>query len=173
MPKCRVQRHPVTQPQDPSYKLIPLTKGQNALVDATDYEWLSQWNWFAWWAPTSHSFYAMRGSEPDRKRIFMHKEIYQTTPGTEVDHKNGDTLDNRRCNLRSSNHAQNQQNAKKQSGRSSHFKGVTAWDGRWRARITVARQIIHLGSFGSAKDAAVAYDEAAKKYFGEFARLNF
>ncbi len=47
MPKRRMKRHAVTQPLDPSYRLIPLTQHQNAIVDTADFDWLSQWNWHA------------------------------------------------------------------------------------------------------------------------------
>ena len=58
MPKLRVKRHAVTQPLDQSYRLIPLTQGQNAIVDVEDFEWLDQWNWCAQW--TGRHFYAVR-----------------------------------------------------------------------------------------------------------------
>lgn len=92
----------------------------------------------------------------------------------EVDHINGDTLDNRRCNLRLCRRIQNARNVKKKSG-SSQYKGVTwlRWCERWMARITVNYRQIILGYFTDETKAAKAYDEAARKHFGEFAKTNF
>lgn len=92
-----------------------------------------------------------------------------------IDHKNGNTLDHRRTNLRITNHQCNTFNSKSRPGTSS-FKGVCADHRRpkkWRATITIDGQQKWLGYFNNEIDAAKAYDEAAKQLFGEFARLNF
>jgi hypothetical protein len=71
--KKPVKRHEVTQPLDQSYRLIPLTQGKNTIVDATDFQWLSKWNWCAHYAPTTKTFYAERRG--GTKTVWMHKEI--------------------------------------------------------------------------------------------------
>src|SRR5712664_3648473 len=109
MPKRRVLRHEVTQPSDTSYRLIPLTQGKNAIVDTKDFEWLSQWNWCA--ECVDGYFYAIRRSF--RKRISMHGAILKIKTGEEGDHRNHDTLDNRRKNIRRCTRTQNARNVRK------------------------------------------------------------
>lgn len=85
-----------------------------------------------------------------------------------IDHINGNTLDNRLKNLRICSHTENMRNRK-----TSGFKGVSKTaSGKYRARITVNNKELHLGSFKSKEEAAKAYNEAANKYYGVFARLN-
>jgi hypothetical protein len=90
MAKFRVEREPVVQPLDESIKLIPLTKGQFALVDAADYDWLMQWPWNAYWHPRTKSYYARRAHGP-----LMHRFILGLTdPKIKGDHRDGNTLNN-------------------------------------------------------------------------------
>jgi hypothetical protein len=170
MPKRRVKRHSVTQPSNPSIRLIPLTKGQNAIVDAADFEWLNQWNWQAQWSPDMKSFYAVRAG-----RIRMNRVILGCTPKEDGDHWNHDTLDNRRVNLRPVSESQNGANRRKRATGSSDYKGVDWYKKcqKWRARITCNGKLRHLGLFVSEKDAARAYDAVALEIFGKFSHLNF
>jgi AP2 domain len=152
--------------------LIPLTQGQNAIVDASDFDWLSQWKWWACWSSLTRSFYAVGWI--NKKRTRMHRLILGCVKRERCDHRNRDTLDNRRQNLRKATHAENIRNRQRQKNNTSGFKGVT-WDeywGKWRVRIGYAGRRIHIGRFQSAKEAAHAYDDAAKKLHGEFACLN-
>jgi len=91
----------------------------------------------------------------------------------EIDHKNGKPSDNRLCNLRKVNHAQNNQNKKGRSDNSSGHRGVSFQSGKWRAYITAhgSRQI-HLGRFTKKKDAIKARLEAEKQHFGEYSYGN-
>jgi hypothetical protein len=167
MPKFRVKRHAVTQPLDTSYKIIPLTKGQNTLVDTADYDMLNQWNWCAQWCEETQSFYAQKGGG-----VRIHQLILGCKWG---DHKNHDTLDNRRENLRKCTRSQNARNARIRVDNKSGFKGVS-WTERlnkWQVRIVVNRKSKYLGLFTSKEDAARAYDRAAEIYHGEFALKNF
>lgn len=169
MPKKRsVKRHLVTQPLDESYRLIPLTQGQNAIVDVSDYDWLNQWNWFAHWSKPTQSFYAVRYE-------FMARAVLGCLDEELPDHVNHITLDNRRDNLRKGTFSQNGINRRLQANNTSGFKGVSWFKEhqKWRADIRVNWKAIYLGMFSSREDAARAYDEAARKYHGEFAVLNF
>lgn len=180
MAKRRVFRESVVQPQDQSYRLIPLTQCQNALVDASDYDWLMQWNWFASWSKNTKSFYAMRriwinGRD---KTIPMHRQILglKLDDPRQGDHKEpGQTLNNRRSNLRIATQSQNQQNSNKQANNKSGFKGVSLRKdtNKWTAHICVNGKDRNLGYFEDRTEAARAYDAAALRCFGEFAHLNF
>lgn len=157
-------------------KEIPLTQGQVALVDDEDFEWLSQWKWCASRGATT--FYAVRSTSrktPPKRRIWMHRAIMGVTDiAMEVDHINGEGLDNRRANLRTATHQQNSWNVRRPRDNWSGFKGITRTpQHRWAAGIVVRGKGIHLGNYDTPDDAARAYDGAARHYFGEFARLNF
>jgi len=171
MPKRRVRRHEVIQPLDQSYRLIPLTQGQNAVVDSADYNWLDQWNWSSHWNKCTRSFYAIRFTRKEGC-VRMSRQILGF-PQEFVDHKNGNTLDNRRDNLRKSSCSGNSANSGKRKINTSGYKGVFRYYRKWRAQICCQYKIIYLGLFDSKEQAAHAYDDAAKKYFGEFAHLNF
>lgn len=156
-------------------KEIPLTKNKVAIVDFDDYEYLSQWKW------RFHKGYAVRsvfiGKSNNKKKyniIHMHRLINNTPDGILTDHINGDKLDNRKANLRNCNKAQNRANSKKNLLLTSKYKGVSFLkrDNNFIARIKVGKKIFHLGSSKDEKEMAKLYNEAAIKYFGEFACLN-
>jgi hypothetical protein len=145
--------------------LLPLTQKQFAIVDDTDLPLLSKCKWHAVWSPCTKSFYA--AGRQNGKYISMQVFIL----GSQADHKNHDTLDNRRDNLRKCTQAQNLRNQRLRKDNKSGYKGVS-WHtraNRWRVTI----QGKYVGNFIRLKEAAHAYDEAAKLHFGEFAHLNF
>jgi len=152
---------------------IPLTQGKVALVDDEDYEWLSQFKWYAnsW---KTRTWYAVR--HHNRKLIGMHRMILNPQNGEHSDHIDGNGLNNQRANLRLCDCAQNQHNSGGRGG-SSRFKGVryvgfpfNPWAAHIRARGICP---LDLGCFATEEDAARAYDDAALQLHGEFARLNF
>lgn len=168
-------REQVTQPSDPSYRIIPLTRGQVTLVDTADFEWLNQWDWSAVWMPNAQSYYVDRHAptEPSGRRphILMHRLIMGVTDSKiKVDHRDKDTLNHRRYNLRVATNAENCRNSRARNKRGNP-KGVHWAPDRkkWRACICVDYKLIHLGGFGSQEEAVAAYAEAALKYHGEFA----
>lgn len=163
-------------------KRIPLTQGKFATVDNADYVYLRKYKWHT----KTHNgtrHYAARQIKITGDRqitVRMHRQILGLTnsPRVWVDHKNGNGLDNRKCNIRKCSPAENARNCIGKNRVNRALRGITPLpaDGRkmrWRAVIKVNWKPVHLGCFRTQKDAAHAYDEAAKKYHGEYARLNF
>ena len=156
-------------------KEIHLSKGQIAIVDDQDFEELSNFKWSACYDPKTKTYYAVRSIyTPKRGSRKMHREILKVTdPTIKVDHQNGNTLDNRRTNIRVATTSQNGGNRKLNSNNTSGLMGVGYHLGKYRARIQVNGKRICLGSFDTAEEAAKVRDNAALEYFGEFAKLNF
>ena len=162
-------------------KKIKLTQGQFALVDDQDFDWLNQWSWQARFSRDTNSFYVLRGEYIERKNgkriqqtILMHRAILEMPTGEFVDHINHDTLDNRHENLRLVTATQNNQNKRMQKNNTSGYKGVS-WNKerrKWSAYIRTNGSIKFLGYFAVLREAAHAYNNAAKSIFGEFACIN-
>lgn len=149
---------------------ISLSRGAFALVDAADYPTLSAHKWSL---SRARLGYAVRKATANGKAAFvkMHNAVLAPPPGLEVDHINGDTLDNRRCNLRLATRRQNIANRRPTA--SSGFKGVYRHKSGWAARIRLQGRLQYLGTFPSPDLAARAYDAAASAEWGEFAFQNF
>jgi hypothetical protein len=149
-------------------KEIPLTQSKVALVDDDDYEWLSRYKW--------HTLRHKRRSGAGQfRKVLMHREILGGGEGDPmVDHKNRNSLDNRRENLRFADHSLNGANRSLGRNNTSGYKGVTAGSYKqpFIAQIKINRKSINLGGFATAKEAAARYNEAALEAFGEFAALN-
>jgi hypothetical protein len=176
MAKFRVEREPVVQPLDESIKLIPLTRGKIAIVDADNYDWLMKWNWSLTGSIAKDNFYASRMIVRKKKwiPIWMHRVVIGARQGEIVDHINGDTLDNRRANLRKCTTSQNAQNHKILSSNTSGVSGVT-WHKRdhlWQVAIRDRGKRIYIGFFKEKERAIQEHEEAIKKFHKEFARLN-
>lgn len=145
-------------------KTIQLTRGQVALVDDADYEWLSLHKWYARWAPTIGSYYAVRHVRgPDGKQhpVFMHREILGLYWGDkrQSDHKNHETLDNQRSNLNIVTRAQNQWNRRGTKGYSRDKK-----TGKYIAHIRHHGKAMRLGMWNTSAMARRAYVKAKAKY---------
>lgn len=159
---------------------IPLTGGLFALIDECDSD-LSQVKW------RYNIGYAVREirlgkGRQTRTSEYLHRVVLSRLIGRplerweQCDHINGNRLDDRRANLRVASKDQNNLNRKKAiyDTTTSSYKGVS-WNTqtqKWRAQIIVNNKNIHLGMFGDEIAAAMAYNEAAEKHFGEFAWLN-
>lgn len=158
-------------------KEIPLTQGKVTLVDDADYEWLSRFKWKLL-IPNkrNHNLYAYRQVCKNGKvsNIWMHREILGTPEGFDTDHINHDGLDNRRANLRIATIPQNHWNQRHIKKTNSGFKGVhwSKTNKQWIARICLNGKRLFLGGFRDRIEAAKAYNEAAIKFCGGFARLN-
>jgi len=157
------------------YRLIALTQGQFAIVDAADFDWLSQWDWQA--CKKRCGFYARRTMQIKGRKMFiyMHNQIMDFTPTRNrlIDHEDRNTLNNRRFNLRFATRQENQHNASIRTDSNSGFKGVGKHhaSAKWQARIAFNGTRIYLGLFDTPEAAHAAYCEAATKYHGEFARV--
>lgn len=151
-------------------------------VDDEDYELVSQ---FAWQIrKPKKTFYAIRdtyvsrrrGHKRERKFESMHRLIMGISDKkVYVDHKDHNGLNNQKSNLREATHTQNLANTYKyKHNGTSKYKGVSLekTSGKWKARIGVGNKVIALGRFDKESDAAICYNDAALKYFGEFASIN-
>jgi len=152
-------------------KEIKLTRGRAALVSEQDFDDINNYRWFS----GNHGYAArmIRTESGIRKTLLMHVQIIGSVEGLEIDHVNGNTLDNRRDNLRHVTHSQNMANQVKTRG-VSEFKGVS-WKKRnkkWMAQIYKNSTCFYIGLFLSETEAAMAYNKRAVELFGNFAKLN-
>jgi hypothetical protein len=157
-------------------KEINLSKGFKTTVSDEDYGRVSNLKWYAHKGTSGHYYAANMSQVVDgaRRRVFMHRLINDTPEGLETDHINGDSLDNRRENLRTATKSQNQHNTKLRKDSTSGYKGVS-WHKatkKWRARVNKDGHTVFTGYFDDITEAARAYNMAAQKLFGEFAELN-
>jgi hypothetical protein len=149
-------------------KTIKLSNGMESIVDDDDFESLSQNKWHI-----LRNGYARRpGKQRDKisGTVYMHRQIMGFPNGLQVDHINGNKLDNRKCNLRLATNSQNHCNRGKQANNTSGYKGVS-WHkqaNKWNARIVLLGRKISLGLYNDPKDASEAYLTASKIYHGEF-----
>lgn len=153
--------------EHPSGYMVGLTTNNEIfLFDKDDFDLIKSHTWHK----TKRGYIA---TNINRKLIPMHKLILNSN--AEIDHRNRDKTDNRRFNLRECTHKQNMSNMPKFKTNKSGYKGVSYCkkSGKWLAQITHNYKSIRLGYFDAPEKAASAYDEAAIKYFGEFANLNF
>lgn len=156
---------------------IPMNHGLVALVDDADYELAMRHRWHRTDPNGRRTVYAATNMPiPGRhgRGSYRYKSLHHLITGwSMVDHINGNGLDNRRSNLRQVTHAQNCRNRRLNSDNTSGYKGVNRFPSSWRAGIVVNQRFHHLGMYATAEEAALAYDEGARRLHGEFARLNF
>ena len=164
---------PMKKIQVGGHKNIANIRGY-ALVDDEDYEELNQYNWYAgnWVGGIS----AVRGIwvNGKMKHSSMHGMIMGTPSGMHTDHIDGDRLNNQKSNLRICTASQNAMNKGKPLDNTSGYKGVS-WhklQKSWIAKIVLNKKTVFLGYYEAPLDAAIAYNRAARKYHGAFAKLN-
>lgn len=153
-------------------KAITISDGTEVIVDSDDYEKLTKYKWSA-----NGNGYAVRGvhiGNRKYRKIYMHREILNVKSSEIVDHVNGNKFDNRKENLRVVTPSQNAVNAGRRKNNSSGYKGVFYESRRdkWRAEIKVNYRSVFLGYFDNKEDAAKAYNKAALKHHGEYAKFN-
>lgn len=144
---------------------IELSKGFKSIIDLADLPAVSKRKWCANQAPSRPRIvYAVAKIPGQKKQEFLHRFIMGAKVGQQVDHIDGNPLNNSRSNLRLGTQSENMRNRRPKFGRK--YKGVRKIkDGKFTVMICV-------GTFSSEFEAAVAYNAAALKFFGEFARLN-
>lgn len=178
----RKERH-YSRLKETVMKEIKLTQGQFALIDDDDYERVNQFKWYARYDKKRNTFTALTNIRNNKKQIsiYMHRAIMNATDEKIlIDHINHNTLDNRKENLRLCSVNENNYNRKINKNNNSGYKGVhlARYNRKnkiyiyYRAKIQTDNIEVSLGLFKTAKKAAIAYNEAAKKYHGEFAYLN-
>ncbi len=154
-------------------KEVPLSNGAIALVDDCDYELVMTKKWYL--LKGHNTLYAHTFNSTDHKEsVYLHRFILNPSLGIQVDHIDGNGLNCTRINMRLCSNTQNHQNERKRKCNNPH-KGVTRdkYSRGWGVSITINGRIIFLGTFYNPYAAALAYDKAARQYFGEFAQPNF
>lgn len=147
---------------------IKLTQGKETCIDLVDWPEVQKYRWHA----TKQQDYWYAIAEPvDNQRIKLHRLLCPTSK--DIDHKDGNTLNNQRFNIRPATKTENMQNRRVAKSNKVGLKGVFQTWNRFSAKISVNKRAVYLGSFSTAEEAAQAYDTAARTHFKSFARLNF
>lgn len=170
---CRGRRprklRPIRIERDVAY--VPLTRGYVAMIDAADAPEIGRHNWFTMLTTSGH-VYAARGAPAGQRprHILMHRTLCEVAPDQDVDHRDGDGLNNRRSNLRPCSHELNLANVGPTRRNKLGVRGVSQKGNRFQAKIEVRGHQFKLGSYRTIEEAAAAYRGAAKVLYGEFAR---
>lgn len=169
----RTPREPIFDAELNAWR-VPLTRGAFALVDAADVNRVRGRCWHLHADPGKPQYargqFVVGGT---KVRIYMHRFLFDVSGKTQVDHKDGDGLNNRRSNLRVATQTQQNANSRLRSDNASGFRGVGRKRGKWRAYIGTRDGLQHLGHFETPIEAAKAYDTAARRIYGDRACLNF
>lgn len=161
----RVKREPRIE-GDVAY--IPLTKGYEAVIDLADLPLVAGRNWYAHdsgCGPIYAANRSLRGME------YLHRTIMGDPIGSTIDHRDTNTMNCRRSNLRAVSRGENNMNLPMRKTNTSGFKGVSPYgkNGRFVAKLQAGGRQFYLGSYATPEEAHAAYREAASKHHGEFA----
>lgn len=149
---------------------VPLTQGYEAVIDAADVHLVKGHNWCA--DVRGHTIYAIRTdcSGHKKRKVYMHRSLMGDTAGLDIDHRDGDGLNNTRRNLRVATPTQNRCNSRARKDNTSGFKGVS-WHrakGKWHARIQMNGKNHNLGLHATPEAAHAAYAAASAEFHGAF-----
>ena len=147
------------------YDVDGFVKG-HVIIDKEDYKKVKHIKW------SMDGYGYVTNSRRNKKNIKLHQFIMGEK---NIDHRSGDLLDNRKNNLRGCSHQENIFNSRVLGkNNTSGYKGVSLGRSgeKWIAQIKINYKNIYLGLFSDKIDAAMAYNNAAVKYFGEFAKIN-
>jgi hypothetical protein len=149
-------------------KILKTEDGHDSVVDDDVFEWAQNYKW----SISQYGYVSRRSSLNDR--IFLHRMICNTPEGWHTDHINGEKLDNLRSNLRVASTKENIRNSHRRSDNKSGYKGVHYRKDRGTYSAEICKDGIktRLGCYKTAKQAALAYNTAAKELFGQYAWLN-
>ena len=153
-------------------EIYSASKGEVILVDDEDYNWLNKHKWYNNGVGYMSTYIKINNQ---RKRKYIHRLIMNEPDNMNIDHIDGNGLNNQKSNLRIVTVSQNQMNRRKgKKSSSSKFKGVYFHKGdkQWISRIHINGKTKYLGHFKIEKEAAMAYNKAAIELFGEYAHLN-
>lgn len=151
-----------------------IASGRECFVDDCDFDTTSEHKWTVF--SVGNCSYAFTKIGPEQKTLLMHRMILSAKNGQVIDHIDGNGLNNVRSNIRFCTQSQNKMNSRSFHKGTSSYKGVCRHNGvkkKWQAYVNVNQKKIKLGYYETEEQAARAYDEAAKKHYGEFARVNF
>lgn len=152
--------------------LIKLTQGEYAEIDDDCFNIVDKYSWYTLVSDKNNTYYA--ATKIKRKTLLMHRLLLGLQPGEICDHKDGNGLNNKLDNIRKCTFSQNQQNKSKTTNTTtSKYKGVYLKRlYKWYASIRINTKFIHLGVYDTEIEAARAYNTAALRMFGQFAKLN-
>ncbi|MGB4824970.1 MAG: hypothetical protein WBP82_08725 [Leuconostoc mesenteroides] len=150
---------------------IQLTQGQITIIDDEDFDKINHIKWSANYC--GGKYYARGYCKITKKNICLHNILLPKKDNSKVDHKNGDSLDNRKSNLRYLTLLCNRKNRRMQKNNTTEHRGVYLTNkNKYAASIRDNNKLIQLGLFNTKEEAALAYNNAATKYHKEFVRLN-
>lgn len=165
-------KRPIRIEGDVAY--VPLTKGYEAIIDAADVDCVSKYSWCcSIHTGKPYARRSMRRDNGSKSGVFIHQELIGSTSGLDIDHINGNGLDNRRSNLRLATRSQNMMNRKKQANNTSGHRGVS-WQKqkrKWRAIIWASGCKTYLGDFKDIEEAHAAYVSASLRLHGPFSQF--
>lgn len=146
-------------------KLIPLNRGRVTVVDDDVYVWASTVRWFSQLKGHVIRQVTLSGH---RTHVLLHRLILNAPPGVDVDHINGDPLDNRRANLRFVTHQQNMENRGATSRSRTGIRGVSPYSRNkakpWRAEVRQHGRMVWRGFFPTLEEADAAVKEARRRF---------
>jgi hypothetical protein len=152
---------------------IWLNDDYQAIIDAEDYDLIAPYYWYPSIRRYKDTYKCYAVALHKKKLVSIHRLLMAHPSKPEVDHINGDSLDNRRCNLRPATREENARNVGVRRDNLTGYKGVTPLNGGYAARIEVNKAPFMIGVYTTAIEAAKAYDSVARKVHKEFCRLNF